>query len=122
MELEQIKQQFDGMLEKIKAYNHSISLIYWDAATGAPKKAVENRSKVIGILTGEVLKLTVCDEMKKCLEVLKEQDDKLDKITRAFAREMEKEYNKLAKIPEDEYREYTLEELMPHSFGPEDLD
>jgi len=106
MEFQQAKNQFNEILEKTKAYNHSMSLIYWDGATGAPKKAVENRSKILGILAGEVFKLTVSDEMKQCLEVLEEHEDRLDEITRLIVKEMRKEYDKLGKIPADEYRGY----------------
>lgn len=106
MNLEQAKKQLNKTLEKIKAYNHSSSLIYWDAATGAPKKAVDNRAKILGILASEVFKLTVSEEMKECLELLEEHGEKNDNITRAIVREMRKEYDKLTKIPADEYREY----------------
>lgn len=40
-------------------------------------------------------------------------------------RQVIREFGKDAKVivvkSEDEYKEYTLEELLPHSFGPEDL-
>ncbi|WP_432663511.1 carboxypeptidase M32 [Wukongibacter baidiensis] len=106
MNLEQAKKQFNEILEKAKAYNHSMSLIYWDGATGAPKKAVDNRAQILGILAGEDFKLTVSEEMKQCLEVLEAHGNELDSITRAVVREMRKEHDKLIKIPADEYREY----------------
>lgn len=106
MNLEQAKKQFNDILEKINAYNHSRSLMYWDSATGAPKKAVNNRAKIQGVLAGEVFKLTVSDEMKECLEVMENESDRLDKITNAMVKEMRKEYSKLTKIPAEEYREY----------------
>ncbi len=106
MNLEQAKKQFNEILEKNKAYNHSISLIYWDGATGAPKKAVNNRAQILGILASEVFKLTVSEEMKQCLEVLEKHNDELDSITSAVVIEMRKEHDKLTKIPADEYREY----------------
>ncbi|WP_432408284.1 carboxypeptidase M32 [Wukongibacter sp. M2B1] len=106
MNLEQAKTQFNEILEKIKAYEHSASLIYWDAAIGAPKKAVDNRAQILGILSGEVFKLTVSEEMKQCLEALEENEDRIDNVTKAIVREMHKEYDKLTKIPSNEYREY----------------
>lgn len=106
MQVEQAKKQLDGILEKIKAYGHSSALIYWDAATGAPKKSVDNRSKIQGVLAGEIFNLTVSDEMNECLEILEKASDKLDNVTNAIVNEMRKEYNKLTKIPADVYREY----------------
>ena len=42
-----------------------------------------------------------------------------------MCRQVIREFGKDAKIiiakSEDEYLEYTLDELLPHSFGPEDL-
>ncbi len=106
MNLEQGKKQFNGILEKIRAYRHSSSLMYWDASTGAPKKAVNNRAKIQGILAGEVFKLIVSDEMKECLEILEKERDRLDDITNAMVVKMRKEYNKFTKIPSEEFRQY----------------
>lgn len=106
MHLDQAKKQFDEILEKIHAFHHSMGLIYWDAATGAPKKGVDNRSKIQGILAGEIFKLTTSDETKECLEVLEKHSDDIDEITNAIVEEIRKEYDKLTKIPADEYRAY----------------
>ncbi len=43
-------------------------------------------------------------------------------VCRQVIREFGKDIIVIVAKSEDEYREYTLEELMPHSFGPEDLD
>lgn len=106
MQLEHAKKQFEEILEKNKAYNHSMSLIYWDAATGAPKKGVDNRSQILGILAGEVFKLTTSNETKECLSVLEKHADVLDEITNAVVKEVRKDYDKFTKIPADEYRAY----------------
>jgi carboxypeptidase Taq len=106
MQLEQVKKQFHETLEKIKAYNHSMSLIYWDGATGAPKKGVDNRSKILGILAGEVFKLTTSHDTNECLIVLEKHAHELDDVTNAIVKEVRKDYDKLTKIPAEEYRAY----------------
>lgn len=42
-------------------------------------------------------------------------------VCRQVIREFGKDANIIIAKSEDEYREYKLEELLPHSFGPEDL-
>lgn len=42
-------------------------------------------------------------------------------VCRQVIREFGKDATIIIAKSEDEYREYTLEELLPHSFGPEDL-
>lgn len=113
MELEQVKKKFYEILEKNRAYNYSMSLIYWDGATGAPKKAVDDRSKILGTLAGEVFKLTLSQEMKECLIALEKESDSLDKITNAIVKEVRKKHDKFTKIPREEYREYV--ELLSKS-------
>jgi len=43
-------------------------------------------------------------------------------VCRQVIREFGKDMKIIIAKSEDEYREYTLEELLPHSFGPEDLE
>ena len=43
-------------------------------------------------------------------------------VCRQVIREFGKDANIIIANSEDQYREYKLEELLPHSFGPEDLD
>ncbi|KDE48050.1 hypothetical protein DI43_06755 [Geobacillus sp. CAMR12739] len=37
--------------------------MYWDLRTGAPKKGVEQRSEVIGMLSEEVFRMSTSEEM-----------------------------------------------------------
>lgn len=43
-------------------------------------------------------------------------------VCRQVIREFGKDAIVIVANSEDEYREYKLEELLPHSFGPEDLE
>ncbi|MDR7857125.1 cytidine deaminase [Tissierella sp.] len=43
-------------------------------------------------------------------------------VCRQVIREFGKDATVIIANSEDDYREYKLEELLPHSFGPEDLD
>ncbi len=58
-----IEKEFLDYVKKINAYNEALALIYWDLRTGAPKKGIEQRSEVIGILSSEVFRMTTSEEM-----------------------------------------------------------
>lgn len=108
--LEVIITSFKLLIQKMKAYNESISLMYWDLRTGAPKKAVEQRSQVIGILSTDVFKMIVSTEMKNYLEILLQPENQrqLDQITLGMAKEAKKEYDLAVKIPPERYQEYVI--------------
>ena len=44
--------------------------MYWDLRTGAPKKGVDGRSEVIGLLSSEVYKMETSKEMESFLNQL----------------------------------------------------
>lgn len=63
---QQVKEQwekFSELLSKISGYSEAIELLHWDLRTGAPRKGVEVRSGTIGMLSGELFRLGVSEEM-----------------------------------------------------------
>lgn len=64
-------------------------------------------------------------EGKKCISAIAIVGDGEYTYPCGVCRQVIREFGKDAKIiiakSEDEYLEYTLDELLPHSFGPEDL-
>lgn len=105
-----MEKQFKELVSKIKYYNEATAVLYWDLRTGAPRKGVPGRAKVIGMLSSEAFKLSTSDEMEKCLNYLgqKENNEKLDKITKALVKECRKEYDRSKKIPANMYGEYVI--------------
>ncbi|WP_442600372.1 carboxypeptidase M32 [Neobacillus sp. D3-1R] len=87
-------------------YNEAISLMYWDLRTGAPKKGVEQRSEVIGMLSSEVFHMSTSEEMASYIEKLSGQS--LNEITQKTLEECKKEYDRNKKIPADEYKQYII--------------
>ena len=53
MDINQSIEKFYKWQEKIGAYNHAMSLIYYDGATVAPKRTAENRAHALSILSEE---------------------------------------------------------------------
>ena len=102
------KQQFQEIIAKIDAYREALSIMYWDLRTGAPRKGAEMRSQSIGVLSTDVFKLRVSDEMGACLDVLNAHEEELDAPLRKMVKDMTKDYNQSKLIPPDLYQEYIV--------------
>lgn len=55
---------------KLSAYEHAVSLIYYDGSTTAPKGTADNRAHSLGILSEEMYRLSTCEETVSLLEYL----------------------------------------------------
>ena len=99
---------FRAHLEKMAHYNEALALIAWDLRTGAPKKGVEQRAKVIGTLSSELFAMQTSDEMERYLDALSQTDThgQIDAVLRRSVEKSKKEFDKYRKIPKDMYREY----------------
>ncbi|WP_138417051.1 carboxypeptidase M32 [Aquibacillus sediminis] len=104
-----VKQLETGFLELLKeqsAYQESLTLIQWDLRTKIPKKAVEQRSEVVGFLSQKLHNLSTSDQMKQYIDGLKGKTE--DPIIQKAVEECEEEYNRNRKIPEEEYKEFIM--------------
>ncbi|TDL34777.1 carboxypeptidase M32 [Jeotgalibacillus sp. S-D1] len=106
--VKQLEKEFITYVNKMTAYEEALGLIYWDLRTGAPKKAVSQRSQVIGTLSSELFNLSTSDEMASFVAGLSAHKDELDDITVKTLEECKKDYERNKKIPADEYREYVI--------------
>ena len=69
------------------------ALIYWDLRTGAPKKGVEQRSEVIGMLSSEVFKMSTSEEMAAYIANLSKE--KLSEITKNILKNVKRNMNEI---------------------------
>lgn len=95
-----MEEQFINYVKKIGAYNEALALIYWDLRTGAPKKGVDQRTEVIGVLSSELFELSTSEELESYLTVLSEESiqAQLSPITRKTVEEMKKEFDRNKKF------------------------
>ncbi|MBF4694122.1 carboxypeptidase M32 [Fusibacter ferrireducens] len=98
--------RFEESQSKIKALNYATSMLFWDASTGAPKSGADARSKSIGTMSGFLYQLTVNEQIKEDLTLLMANLESLDEIKRVSVIEAKREYDKLTKIPMDEFQAY----------------
>ena len=103
-------QSFKELVHKIKYYNEALAVLFWDLRTGAPKKGIAGRAKVIGMLSTEAFRLSTSIEMEDFLNYFeqKESNEKLDKVYRAVVQECRKEFDRSKKIPAEMYTEYVI--------------
>ena len=106
MQLQQAREKFVQLQSKLSAYNHAMSLIFYDGATTAPKATAANRGHTLSILSEESYKLSTSEETVSLLEFLDEHKSELsDKEARAVFLAL-KDIRDMQKIPIEEYVAY----------------
>lgn len=103
-----IEKEFKEYVKKISAYNEALALIFWDLRTGAPKKGVEQRSEVIGVLSSEVFNMSTSKEMESFIAELSMEKAFLSETTNKMVQECKKEFERNKKIPANEYKEFVI--------------
>jgi len=103
-----LEKEFLDYIRKMQAYEEAINVMYWDLRTGAPKKGVQQRSEVIGMLSTEAFEMLVSDQMNEYLTALSKEGvyENLKLMTKKAVDILKKEYIKNKVIPKEEYREY----------------
>lgn len=100
-------ERFKLAQDQIIALNYATSILFWDASTGAPKSGADKRSASIGTMSGFNYKLMVNDQMDADLNFLMENLDALSEIDRVTVVNTKKEYDKMTKIPMEDYQKYS---------------
>ncbi|MFC0188608.1 carboxypeptidase M32 [Fictibacillus aquaticus] len=115
------EKEFLEYVKKMQHLNEAIGLMYWDLRTGAPKKGVEQRSEVIGTLSSDVFAMSTSDEMKAFINELSKPDiyDSLSHVTQKTLDEVKKDFERNAKIPPAEFKEYVILQSKAESIWEE---
>ena len=106
MNLETTVQNFKDYLDKINMLEGSLSTLYFDAGTGAPKGGADARAKCMGYLASQIFAMKVAPEMKGYLDVLEANKSSLDDVTLAMYRISKKTYDKSTNIPIEKVRKF----------------
>ncbi|RNB84719.1 carboxypeptidase M32 [Brevibacillus fluminis] len=87
-----------------------LNLMFWDSRTGAPQKGLAMRAEVIGTISAKKFAMSVSPEMKDYLEALTAEGSEayLSPITREVVASVKKEFDRNAKIPQAEFKAYTI--------------
>ena len=73
MQLQQAREKFVQLQSKLSAYNHAMSLIFYDGATTAPKGTAANRGHTLSILSEESYKLSTGEEAAQSRRALEKK-------------------------------------------------
>ncbi len=93
---------------KMYAYGVAAAALYLDADTVAPKDTAEGRGVALGVLAGEEHKLFANEAVGSLLEELIACKDELDPLVRRQVEVLKRDYDRLVRIPADEYMEYAM--------------
>ena len=99
-------------LDKSMAMNTAMALFEWDTETLAPKAAVDQTAKVLGVLAGESYNAVMNNEVKDIVYRLSKnidegKDEGLTEVEKGIIRQLKKEYEMLEKIPADEFQAFS---------------
>lgn len=103
-----VEQNFLDYVKKIGAYQEALGVLYWDMRTGAPKKGIDQRSEVVGVLATDVFNLSTSDDLKELLDQMELALDSVNEVSKRVFEEVKKEYNLSKKIPADEYKKFVI--------------
>ncbi|MCL2616970.1 MAG: carboxypeptidase M32, partial [Defluviitaleaceae bacterium] len=104
MNLEATIANFKEYLDKINMLHGALSIMHFDASTGAPRGGADARAKRMGFLAAEVFAMQISDKMKGYLDVLGKNLASLDEVTLAMYRVSKRNYDKNASIPVEKMR------------------
>lgn len=103
-------EQFHQFVTKMKHYEEALGVLHWDLRTGAPRKGMQSRSEVIGMLSTQLFNMTTSPQMEQFIHTLSEPDRfaELNAIEQKLVTECKKEYERSIKIPADLYEQYVI--------------
>ncbi|MBQ9030904.1 MAG: carboxypeptidase M32 [Parasporobacterium sp.] len=120
MNHEESIQELYKLQGRLSAYEHAVSLMYYDGVTTAPKGTASNRAHSTGILTEEMYRISTSSETMELLEALDQEyrdrevtDDPEETKIRRMIYLMLKDIRDMQKIPMEEFVAY--QELLVKS-------
>lgn len=108
MKVKQKLQELKDYIKNMELMDQATGIIYWDMRVGMPKKAVEQRSELVGYLSSESYKLATSSKVKKFIDFFECCIDELTIVEKAMISELKKKYEDVKKIPEHRYKEFVI--------------
>ncbi len=96
------------LVSRLLAYRQAEGVLYYDAATVAPRGGAEDRGKTLAVLSEVEYSLQTGEETGKLLRALREAEAELDPVIRREVSELWRDYERTKKIPMEEYVAYTV--------------
>lgn len=106
MDIKTAIQQFMELQGKLSAYQHAMSLIFYDGVTSAPKATAANRGHTLSVLSAESYMLSTGEETVKLLEYLDAHNNELTDAQNRMVFLALRDIRDMQKIPMEEYVAY----------------
>ena len=106
MDIKTAIQQFMQLQAKLSAYQHAMSLIFYDGVTSAPKATAANRGQTLSVLSAESYMLSTGEETVKLLEYLDAHKNELTEAQNRMVFLALRDIRDMQKIPMEEYVAY----------------
>ena len=103
MTLQEAREKLTALQQKMSAYGHAMSIIYFDGVTGAPKGVADNRAQTLAVLSQETYLLGTGEETVALLEFLDANKAELNDHEKREVQLLLKDIRMMQKIPMDEY-------------------
>ncbi|MBE6731210.1 MAG: carboxypeptidase M32 [Ruminococcaceae bacterium] len=94
--------------KQTNAIGHAMGIMYYDAATVAPKGSAQGRAETLGQLAGMIYELETSPEREEIIEVLFKEKDELSFIDRRKIEEIHEGLERMKKIPKELFTSYQM--------------
>lgn len=108
--VETTTKEFLATLQKRQHFQEALSLMEWDARTGAPRKGAALRAEARGTLADEIYQLDTSERFGECLNILSEAGtfESLTPIMQRLVTTQHKEYDRRRKVPQERNRTFQI--------------
>lgn len=108
MTVEKCLDSFRELQKTLSAYNHVLGVVHLDASTAAPKGSYVGRGQTMQIMSRIQYELLANPENEQIVSCLEENITDLDPQTQREVEVFRKEYDRIHRIPADEYVAYNV--------------
>lgn len=108
MELNIAVERLKKLQKERRAYRHALDIVFTDGVTAAPEKSWEGREAILEVLNARVREIFINDEVGALLSFLREHIGELDEITAREVTILSREYDRVCRIPADEYIQFKV--------------
>ena len=105
---EELTAELKELVSRLLAYNQATGVMYYDAATIAPRGGAADRGNTLAVLSQVIYELQTGEATGALLHALDERKAELDPITARQVSELLRDYDRTKKIPMEEYVAYQV--------------
>jgi carboxypeptidase Taq len=106
MTIENALQSLKELQMKLSAFSHATGVIYLDSVTVAPEDTAAGRGETLGVLSKLSYEMFANEKVAELLEFLGANSDQLTKQQIREVEMLQRDFDEISKIPQDEYVEY----------------